>query len=68
MIKLYSNDCPKCRVLKAKLDSKDITYKKISDIDLMMEKGIESVPVLELDDGELLDFSSAIKWVNHQEG
>ena len=68
MIKLYSNDCPKCRVLKAKLDSKDITYEKISDIDLMMEKGIESVPVLELDDRQLLDFSSAIKWVNHQEG
>lgn len=68
MIKLYSNDCPKCRVLKAKLDSKDIIYEKISDIDLMMEKGIESVPVLELDNGELLDFSSAIKWVNHQEG
>lgn len=68
MIKLYSNDCPKCRVLKTKLDSKNIAYEKISDIDLMMEKGIESVPILELDDGELLDFSSAIKWVNHQEG
>lgn len=68
MIKLYTNDCPKCRVLKAKLDSKDIAYEKINDIDLIMEKGIESVPVLELENGTMMDFSSAIKWVNQQEG
>ena len=68
MIKLYSNDCPKCRVLKTKLDSKNIIYEKISDIDLKKEKGIESVPILELEDGTMMDFSSAVKWVNQQEG
>lgn len=68
MIKFYSNDCPKCRVLKAKLDDKNIQYKKIDNIDLMLEKNIETLPVLELENGAIMDFSSAIKWVNQQEG
>lgn len=68
MIKFYSNDCPKCRVLKAKLDDKNIQYKKIDNIDLMLEKNIETLPVLELESGVIMDFSSAIKWVNQQEG
>lgn len=68
MIKFYSNDCPKCRVLKTKLDDKSIQYEKIDNIDLMLEKNIETLPVLELEDGVIMDFSSAIKWVNQQEG
>ena len=68
MIKFYSNDCPKCRVLKTKLDDKSIQYEKIDNIDLMLKKNIETLPVLELEDGAIMDFSSAIKWINQQEG
>jgi hypothetical protein len=32
----------------------------------MLEKGIKAAPMLELDDGERLDFNNAIKWVNAQ--
>ena len=43
---LYSTGCPKCKVLKAKLDGKEISYDIISDTSVMVNKGIETVPVL----------------------
>ena len=63
MITLYSTGCPRCNVLVQKLDSKGIEYDVVSDIDIMTEKGIETVPVLEVD-GQLMQFKEAIDWVN----
>lgn len=60
---LYSTGCPKCRVLEAKLKEKNIDYVHKNNVDEMLEKGIQSVPVLEVN-GELLDFIKAIQWVN----
>lgn len=62
-IKLYTLGCPKCRVLEQKLDKASIEYTKVTDIDLMIEIGIKSAPVLEID-GEKLPFAQAIAWVN----
>ena len=56
---LYTTDtCPKCKVLKLKLASKNIEYVEISDINVITAKGIKSVPVLEVD-GEMLNLSQA---------
>lgn len=60
---LYSTGCPKCAVLKEKLDSKNITYNEICDIDEMVKKDITSVPVLEIN-GNLYNFSDAITFIN----
>ena len=65
MIKLYTTECPKCKVLKKKLDEKGIPYTVCSDINEMMEKQINSVPVLEVEE-RLLQFSEAIEWANNQ--
>ena len=62
-ITLYSTGCPKCKVLTTKLDSKNIQYSIISDIDIMASKGIITVPVLDVD-GNMLDFKAAVEWVN----
>lgn len=62
-LKLYSTGCPKCKVLKAKLDQKNLDYEVISDEDLMIEKGMMSVPQLEVD-GKMLLFKEAIDWIN----
>ena len=62
---LYTIGCPMCQVLKKKLDMKNIQFKEINDIDIMKNKGISSVPVLEIN-GELMNFSDANKWVNEQ--
>lgn len=60
---LYSTHCPKCMILEKKLKSKNIDYIEINDIEVMKEKNYLSVPILEVD-GERLDFSKAVEWVN----
>jgi len=62
---LYSTDCPKCKVLKTKLDSKNIKYNIISDVDIIMSKGINTVPILEVN-GNMMDFKTAVDWVNER--
>ena len=61
---LYSTNCPRCSVLEKKLSSANINYKLVTDADLMVEKGFTSVPMLEVD-GKVMDFKSAIEWVNN---
>lgn len=62
---LYSNGCPRCRVLKQKLDAKSIPYTEENSVEKMLALGIEQVPVLFVD-GESLAFSQANEWVNKQ--
>lgn len=63
-MKLYTLDCPKCLVLERKLGAKNIEYETVKDIEVMKKLGIDTVPVLELNDGSLLKFSEAVKWIN----
>lgn len=62
-VTLYSTGCPKCKVLVTKLDNKNINYNVVSDINVIISKGINSVPVLEVDNN-LMDFKTAVDWVN----
>lgn len=62
-IVLYSTGCPKCSVLKKKLEAKGIEYTENNQVDKMVELGISHVPVLSVD-GELMSFVDANKWVN----
>lgn len=64
-VTLYSTGCPKCKVLKAKLDYKNISYNIISDVSVITNKGIQTVPVLDVD-GQLFDFKEAVQWVNER--
>ena len=59
---LYSNECPKCKILKQKLDDKNILYEVCDDIDLMIEKGFRSMPVLELN-GEVMNYLEAVNYI-----
>ena len=63
LITLYSTGCPRCNVLKQKLDSKNNEYTVVNDVDIMTEKGFETVPVLEVD-GQIMMFADAIKWID----
>lgn len=60
---LYSTGCPKCNILKTKLNQKNIAYIVNNDIDYMLSRGFNAVPVLEVD-GVTMHFEDAIKWVN----
>lgn len=61
---LYSNNCPRCKILKRKLDDNKINYEIIDDVDIMIDKGLSTVPVLEIN-GRMLDFKEAVEWVNN---
>lgn len=60
---MYSTGCPKCRVLEAKLKKAGIEYETVSDTDAMGAIGLTEVPYLSVD-GKLMDFGTAIKWLN----
>jgi glutaredoxin len=60
---LHSNDCPRCKVLETKLKDKGINYKKNNDMNILINLGFMSAPVLQIDD-KFMDFSEAIKYVN----
>ena len=62
---LYSTGCPKCKVLKSKLDAKGIQYEEVNDIDTMLALHIDAVPVLYHNDNRM-EFKEAIDWVNNQ--
>lgn len=60
-VTLYSTNCPKCRVLEAKLNEKNIEFVTEGE-DVMIEKGFLSAPMLEVD-GEVMNFGDAMRWV-----
>ena len=65
---VYSNDCPKCKVLKKKLNDNGIAFREVANIKQMMELGITAVPVLSVD-GVLMEFGAANAWINaYREG
>lgn len=63
---LYTTHCPRCEILKEKLRGKHIKFMEFTDVDLMIEKGIQTAPVLGVND-KLLQFKEAVDWVNEQE-
>lgn len=62
---LYEHGCPRCKVLRMKLDQKGIKYDTVNDIAVMQEKGFQEAPKLEVD-GVVMDFKEAVKWIGEQ--
>ena len=66
MITIYTTEtCPRCGILKTKLQNKNIEYTENHDMNDMKKLGIMSVPYMMVD-GQLMDFGEAISWVNKQ--
>lgn len=64
-IVLYSTGCPRCKVLKQKLSNKGIKYSEVNDRSVMLNMGLDEVPVLEVD-GNKMGFLEANNWINEQ--
>lgn len=62
---LYSTKCPQCKVLELKLKQKNINYKEINDVELMIQKGFTAAPVLEVD-GVAYSFKEAVEWIKER--
>lgn len=59
----YSTGCPKCKVLKKKLESKGIEYTENNDVDEMIKLGFQNVPIIVSGD-EIMEFNEAVKWID----
>lgn len=68
MVTLYTTHCPRCIILEKKLTMKNIEFETVEDITKLEELGIQSVPMLSVDGGDLMDFATANKWINSQGG
>jgi len=62
LILLYSNGCSKCKIIKQKLDQKQVIYEECNDMNIILKKGFMSMPMLEVD-GEVMNYLNAINWL-----
>ena len=62
---LYTIGCPKCNILKKKLDLAQIEYKICDDVETIRNKGYTVLPILEIDNTPY-EFGNAVKWVNER--
>ena len=62
---LYEHGCPRCKVLKMKLDQKGVQYTTVNDVEEMKAKGFQEAPKLEVD-GVVMDFKEAVEWLKGQ--
>ena len=62
---LYEHGCPKCKVLKMKLNKSGVEYETVNDIEVMKAKGFQEAPKLEVD-GVIMGFAEAVEWLKGQ--
>lgn len=68
MITLYgAHGCPRCQMLASMMAKKHMEFVKNEDIELIKAKNFDAIPILELEDGTLLDCGAAVKYINRQE-
>lgn len=58
----YTTNCPKCKVLKTKMDKVKLSYEICEDVQRMLDLNIQTAPALQINDF-ILDFGQAIKWL-----
>lgn len=64
MITVYSQPgCPMCEVLKGELSRKKIPFTAETNVDTLVSKGITHVPMLETDEGDLLNMQQAMRFI-----
>ena len=61
-IVLFSNGCPRCKVLKQKLDDKQINYTISDNFDEVMDQGLQTAPILKVNN-EYYQFGDAVKLI-----
>lgn len=62
---LYEHGCPRCKILKMKMDQKGVEYETVNDVEAMVAKGFTEAPKLEVN-GEVMDFKEAVDWLKGQ--
>ena len=65
MIVLYTTKtCPKCGIVKDKLNQKKIKYTVVEDEGVLITKGYDLLPVLEVDDRVITSMMEINEFIN----
>lgn len=56
--------CHRCKFLGEMLAKRGIPYTKVSDVDIIIAKNLDSVPAMEID-GKIMYEMDAISWLAH---
>ncbi len=63
---LYSTNCPKCNIIKLKLQQLHLDYTLVEDVDttvdIAKQHNIKSAPILQVDD-KFYDFNAAVAFL-----
>lgn len=59
--------CPQCKVVKAKLEQKNIPFIEETDETVMINNGIVKIPTLEVDGVCMDNIRQINNWINSQE-
>lgn len=65
MVRLYTIDCPKCKILEMKLKQKNVKYEICKDKSVILSRGFDLMPVLDVD-GQVMNFGEAVRWINER--
>ena len=67
VITLYTIGCENCDILEKKLEAKNIKFLRVSDEETIRAKGFGDsfFPILDVD-GVVMNYKTAIQWVNNQ--
>ena len=60
---VYTTGCPKCKILEKTLTAAGIQFTTESDMQKAINAGMQYAPCMSVNDGEIMDFSTAMKWV-----
>ena len=58
-----SSECHRCKTVKKMLDKHLVNYMEISDKQIMLEKDLEGVPAIELDNKVIDNYVSVLAWL-----
>ena len=64
-IVLYSTDCPKCKVLKKKLEDNRFDFSENHSVEEMIALGFNEAPILKVGE-QFMKFPEAILWLNER--
>ena len=67
MILFTTPTCPKCKVVKMKLEKAGIKYTVNENLAEAEALGIKSVPHAQMEDGAMLDFTGIIAYIKQVE-
>ena len=63
-IVLYSSiTCSRCKLVKRMLDNHNVEYQEINDKQVAIDKGFVQIPVLEIGNKIIEDFTSVLAWL-----